>query len=333
MQKIPVTVVTGFLGSGKTTLIRHLLVNSGRKMALIVNEFGDLGVDRDLLLGGLKSACCADDVIELANGCLCCTVADEFLPAMEKLLDRPQPPDHILIETSGLALPKPLVKAFQWPAVRARVTVDGVVAMIDTPAVAAGRFADGPGPDSPPDHDAPLEELFDDQLAAADLVILNKRDLMDAKAYQATGALVRARLRPGVKAVETANSWLHPDLVLGLAAKAEDAIDGRPSRHDGEEGHDHDDFESFVVDLPPVEDPDRLRQRLMAAVASHDILRVKGFLEVPGKPMRHLMQAVGQRIEHYYDRFWLEGEPRASRLVVIGLKGLDRVAIEAAIRD
>lgn len=333
MQKIPATVVTGFLGSGKTTLIRHLLGNSGRRIGLIINEFGDLGVDRELLMGGLRDKCCADDVIELANGCLCCTVADEFLPAMERLLDRPDPPDHIVVETSGLALPKPLVKAFQWPGIRQRVTVDGVVAMVDTPAVAAGRFADGPGPDSPPDHDAPLEELFDDQLAAADLVILNKRDLMDADAFDAIGADIRSRLRPGVKAVATANAWLHPGVVLGLGAKAEDVIDARPSRHDDEEGHDHDDFESFVLELGPVADPDSLRDKLEAAIAAHDILRVKGFLDVPDKPMRHLVQAVGPRIDHYYDRFWQDGETRQSRLVVIGLNGLDRAAIAAAILD
>lgn len=333
MKKIPATVVTGFLGSGKTTLIRHLLANSGRRIALIINEFGDLGVDREVVLGCGVEGCRDEDVIELANGCLCCTVADEFLPAMEKLLDRPDPPDHILVETSGLALPKPLVKAFQWPGVKTRVTVDGVVVLVDTPAVAAGRFADGPGPDSPPDHDAPLEELFEDQLAVADLVILNKRDLMEAGDFEAAGAGVRGRLRPGVRAVGAANACLHPDLVLGLGARAEDGIDARPSRHDAEEDHDHEDFESFVVELGPVEDPDVLRGRLHAAIASHDVLRVKGFLDVPGKPMRHLVQAVGPRIEHYFDRFWRDGEDRRSRLVVIGLKGLDRAAVAAALQD
>jgi G3E family GTPase len=107
--------------------VRHVLANAaGRRIAIIVNEFGALGIDGDVLRSCGIPGC--DDVVELANGCLCCTVADEFLPAMEALLDRAAPPEHIVIETSGLALPKPLLKAFGWPSIRNRVTVDGVIA-------------------------------------------------------------------------------------------------------------------------------------------------------------------------------------------------------------
>ncbi len=200
-MKIPATVVTGFLGSGKTTLIRHLIANArGRRLALIINEFGDLGIDRELLLGCGFAGCEDDDVIELANGCICCTVADEFLPTMERLLARPERPDHIIIETSGLALPKPLVKAFNWPEVRSQVTVDGVVTVVDAPAVAAGRFAADPGiastmsaGDPAMEHDAPLEEVFTDQLACADMIVLNKLDRLDEEALKAVRAPRRSR--------------------------------------------------------------------------------------------------------------------------------------------
>ena len=168
--KIPATVITGFLGAGKTSSIRHLLATAnGRRLALIINEFGDLGVDGEILKGCGIEDCGEEDVVELANGCICCTVADDFLPTIQALLDRPDPPDHIVIETSGLALPKPLVKAFAWPEVRTRTTVDGVITVIDGPAVADGLFASDPvalsqqrEADDQLDHDTPLEELFEE---------------------------------------------------------------------------------------------------------------------------------------------------------------------------
>ncbi len=340
-MKIPATVVTGFLGAGKTSLIRHLLKTAdGRRIALIINEFGDLGIDRELLTACSIEGCAENDMIELANGCICCTVADEFLPTMEMLLERPQPPDHIVIETSGLALPKPLVKAFDWPEIRSRVTVDGVIVVIDGPAVAEGRFADDPGAvqaerraDAALDHEAPLAEVFTDQLRCADLVILNKTDLMGKKANAAARAEVAAWLRPAVKVVEAVDGVVDPRVVLGQGAAAEDHIEARPSCHDGEAEHDHDDFDSFVVTLGAVADPGALERRLERIIADHDVLRIKGFIDVPGRDARHVVQGVGGRIQRYYDRPWRDGEDRRSRLVVIGEKGIDRAAITAALAE
>ncbi|MBC7952790.1 MAG: cobalamin biosynthesis protein CobW [Rhodospirillaceae bacterium] len=331
-RKVPATIVTGFLGAGKTTLVRHLMENNqGRRIALIVNEFGDVGVDGELLAACGVAGCAEDDIIELANGCLCCTVADEFLPVMQALLDRSDPPDHIIIETSGLALPKPLVKAFHWPEIRSRVTVDGVIAVVDTAAVSAGRFADTPEMMAQPDHDNPLEEVFEDQLLCADMVLLNKTDLVGEAELERVHADVTNSLRPGVKIVRTARSAIDPVIVLGLSAAAEDDLAARPSHHDLEDGHDHDDFESFAVHLPEITDADALAEKLVAAIAAHDILRLKGFLAVEGKAARHVVQAVGARMERWFDRPWKAGEDRLSRLVVIGQKGLDRTAIEAMI--
>ena len=330
MRKIPATVITGFLGAGKTSLLRHLVARAGgRRLALVINEFGELGVDREILLGCGVRGCAEEDVIELANGCICCTVAEDFLPTLERLLDRPEPPDHILIETSGLALPKPLVQAFAWPEVKARVTVDGVIAVVDGPAVAEGRFADAPLPAA--SHDNPLEEVFEDQLAAADLVVLNKTDLLTPETRAAAETELAARLRPATKWIAASHGAVPVSVLLGLAAAAEDDLANRPSHHDLEPEHDHDDFESFVVARGPVADTGGFLARLGALVARHDILRLKGFLDVPGKDFRQVVQGVGQRIQHYFDRPWLEGEARASRLVVIGRKGLDRDAIAAAI--
>jgi cobalamin biosynthesis protein CobW len=339
VRRIPATIVTGFLGAGKTSLVRHLLgAASGRRLAIIVNEFGELGIDRDLLLGCGDAACGDGDIVELANGCLCCTVADDFLPALSQLLDRPEPPGHIVVETSGLALPKPLVQAFAWPEIRTRVTVDGVVAVIDAAAAAAGRFASDPDAvarqrtaDPTIDHDNPLEEVFADQLACADLVILNKIDLVAPARLAALRAELAARLRPPVKLVAAEAGRVTPAVVLGIDAAAEDDLAARPSLHDSAGEHDHDDFESFVVARGPVGDPALFAARLAALIGEHDILRVKGFLAVPGRARRHVIQAVGGRIEQHFDRAWLPDEPRAGRLVVIGRKGLDRARIGAAL--
>ena len=338
-MKIPATVITGFLGAGKTTLIRHILANAdGRRIALIINEFGDIGVDREVINGCGFEGCDDDDVMELANGCICCTVADDFLPTMEKLLNRPNPPEHIVIETSGLALPKPLVKAFNWPEIRSKVTVDGVVAVVDAPAVAAGRFADDPDyvqevreADKNLDHHSPLEEVFEDQLLCADLVLLNKSDAIAEADKQGVRDIIAREARPGVKVVETVNGNIDLKVLLAMDAAVEDDLDQRPSHHDGEDEHDHDDFESFNVNLGDVEDPDALEERIKATTVAHDILCVKGFVHVPGKPMRHVVQAVGPRIERYFDRPWAGGETRQSRLVIIGVTGMDKVAIAKAL--
>ncbi|MGH6662966.1 MAG: cobalamin biosynthesis protein CobW [Rhodospirillales bacterium] len=339
-MKIPATVITGFLGAGKTSLIRHLLKNAdGARLALIINEFGDLGIDREMIIGCGIEGCNEDHIVELANGCLCCKVADDFLPTIEYLLDRPERPDHIVIEASGLALPKPLVKAFNWPEVRSRITVDGVIAVIDAPAVAEGRFADDPDAvqreravDPAPGHDQPLTEVFEDQLLAADLVLLNKVDLLDAAVLARVKGDLGARLKPAVKVVTSVQGALDPRVALGLGAAAEDVIDARPSHHDGEVDHDHDDFESFVVSFGAVADPNVLDERIAAIARDHDVLRIKGFVAVDGKAMRHVVQAVGLRIERYYDRVWGKDEARRSRLVVIGESGLERAVIERRLK-
>ncbi len=337
---IPVTVLTGFLGAGKTTMLRHIVENAnGRRLALIVNEFGAVGIDADTMRGCGIPACEDADIVELANGCLCCTVADEFLPAMQALLDRADPPEHIVIETSGLALPKPLLKAFRWPGIADRVTVDGVVTLVDAPAVAAGRFADDPeavarqrAEDPGLDHDNPLAEVYEDQLNCADLVVLNKTDLLDAEALATVTADIEAALPRAVRLVPATHGRLPLAILLGLGAAAQNDLAARPSHHDAEDGeHEHDDFDSFVVSLAETDDPAALAARLRRVAETHDILRMKGFAAVAGKPMRLAIQGVGPRFTQAYDRAWRPGEPRAGHIVVIGQTGMDRAAIQTAI--
>jgi cobalamin biosynthesis protein CobW len=339
LDRVPCTVITGFLGSGKTTLIRHVLQNAGEKrLAIIVNEFGDVGIDGEIFKSCGIENCPEENVVELANGCICCTVADDFVPALDRILSRSPKVDHILIETSGLALPKPLVQAFQWPAIKSRVTVDGVVAVVDGPALAEGRVASDMealaaqrGADASLDHDDPVEEVFEDQIACADLVILSKSDLLDEKGAARARAVIDGNLSRAVKVVPTIEGRIDPAVLLGLGLAVEDDIENRRTHHDEEEEHDHDEFDSFVVDLPAITDPDDLAERVRSVAEAHEVLRAKGFIEVSGKPLRLVLQAVGQRVSYYYDRPWAPGETRRSGLVVIGLAGIDREAIRSAL--
>jgi cobalamin biosynthesis protein CobW len=338
LARIPCTIVTGFLGAGKTTLIRHVMANArGRRLAVIVNEFGDVGIDGDILKGCGNEACPEENIVELANGCLCCTVADEFVPALDAILAR-DGIEHIVIETSGLALPKPLVQAFHWPAIKSRVTVDGVVVVVDGAALAAGRvahdlnaLAQQRAADTALAHDDPVEEVFEDQIACADLVVLNKSDLIDAAGVARAQAAIADVLPRSVKVITAADGKVDQTLLLGLGIGTEDDIANRRTRHDAEEEHDHDDFDSFVVPVGEIADPSILSARVAALAENFDVLRVKGFAAVAGKPLRLLVQAVGARVTHQYERPWAAAEVREGRLVVIGLKGLDRAAIAHAL--
>jgi cobalamin biosynthesis protein CobW len=339
LGKIPVTVVTGFLGSGKTTLIRHLITNAnGRKLAVLVNEFGSEGVDGEILKSCADTNCPEENIIELANGCICCTVADDFIPAMQQLLSRRIKPDHILIETSGLALPKPLLKAFDWPEIRSRITVDGVIALADAEAVAAGRFAPDPAAvdaqraaDGNLDHETPLSEVFEDQIACADIVLLTKADLAGAEGLEAARAAISAEMSRRIPMLSIVDGAVDARVILGLEAAAEDDLAGRPSHHDGEEEHEHDDFASVVIDLPEVADIDTLVAAVQRLARERNVLRTKGYIAVADKPMRLLVQAVGERVRYQFDAPW-GARPRQSRLVLIGEHDdIDEAAIRAGL--
>lgn len=350
--KIPTTVVTGFLGAGKTTLIRHMLENAnGKRIALIINEFGDLGVDGDILKGCGDETCTEDDIMELSNGCICCTVADEFIPTMQKLLERDNPPDHIVIETSGLALPQPLVRAFNWPEISTKVTVDGVVTVVDGRAVVDGQFAANVAAvdaqrtqDDNLDHETPLSELFADQVACADMIVVNKSDLLSDAESAALVTDLRKDSRDGVQVVKATMGALPVDVLLGQGIGAEDNLGARHEvhhhhhhddeddhHHDHAHEHGHDEFQTFAVTLDEITNVAAFTDKITAVIRAHNILRLKGFAAVTGKPMRLTIQAVGPRVDSYFDRPFANDEARTTTLVVIGQAGLDQTAITAAL--
>ena len=349
--KVPATVVTGFLGAGKTTLIRHMLQNaSGKRIALIINEFGDLGVDGDILKGCGAETCTADDIVELSNGCICCTVADDFIPTIEKLLARDPKPDHIVIETSGLALPQPLIRAFNWPGISTQVTVDGVVTVVDGRAVHDGQFAHNVAAvdaqraqDENLDHETPLSELFDNQVACADMIVVNKSDLLDPAEVDALIARLKSASRDGVQVVKSTMGALPVDVLLGQAVGAENDLDARHEVHhhhhdhdDDDHNHDththgHDEFTSFIVTRGEVADAAAFASQVGDVIRAHSILRLKGFVAVADKPMRLTLQTVGPRVDTYYDQPFGDA-PRETKLVVIGETGLDHAAITAALQ-
>ncbi len=353
LKKIPTTIVTGFLGSGKTTLLSNVLKQAaGKRIAVIVNEFGELDIDADLLRScpldcDDESATVAqgeNGIYELANGCICCTVEEEFLPVMKQLVERRDDIDYILIETSGLALPKPLVQAFNWPEIKQYCTVDAVITVIDGPAVAAGRFAHNEEQvqaqrlaDESLDHDPSLKELLDDQLSAADLVVVSKNDLLDEDARNRVKIIVDGLVPSEVKTTYISNGEVPLDILMGIEAATEEKIDHIHNHHDAHHAHGehhdhaHDHFDSFVITLGEV-DADKIQSVLNALLAEHTIYRAKGFAALPGKPMRQVIQAVGKRLDVHFDRLWTADEERLTQLVFIG-KGISKEIILKALQE
>ncbi|SOS49139.1 Protein CobW [Tenacibaculum dicentrarchi] len=332
-KKIPITIVTGFLGVGKTTLVHNMLKNAnGKRIAVLVNEFGEVDVDGQLI----ASSECGEqgcNLVQLPNGCICCTVQEEFLPSMLQLLERKEEIDHIVIETSGLSMPKPLVKAVNWPDLKPHITIDAVITVVDAVGIATGEICDRERvqaqrlADDSLDHETPIEELFLDQLACADLVLVSKRDLVDDQKIEEIEKLISAKARPNIKIIPVENGELDNTLLLGIEASAEDDVDNRHSIHEehhksGNHHHHNDDIKTVLLEYSETSDIKALVKDLKKLVEDHEIYRIKGFVNIPNKPMRMVLQGVGSRFDYYFERPWGENEERKTSLVVIG-KNID----------
>ena len=339
LEKIPVTILTGFLGAGKTTLIRNLILkNKSKKLAVIINEFGDLGVDGEIVKQCSDETCPEENILELANGCICCTVADDFIPTMKSLLEGQYLPEHILIETSGLALPKPLLKAFEWPEIRSRLTVDSVLAVVDAEAVVNGIFApqmstglEEKQNQTYVEHETPLSEVFEDQINCSDVVLLTKPDLVE-NISDARNIIIKEMER-NVPILEVQNGDIGADVILGVNAAAETDLDNRRSHHDGFDDHEHDDFDTFSISVPKILDIEKFKIVLETLIRKNDILRIKGFLRVESKPLNLLVQGVGKRLSVNFTDTKIPVE-NTGNLVFIGEKGrIDQDVISAYLHS
>ena len=339
LEKIPVTILTGFLGAGKTTLIRNLILkNKSKKLAVIINEFGDLGVDGEIVKQCSDETCPEENILELANGCICCTVADDFIPTMKSLLEGQYLPEHILIETSGLALPKPLLKAFEWPEIRSRLTVDSVLAVVDAEAVVNGIFAPQMSTELEEkqnqtyvEHETPLSEVFEDQINCSDVVLLTKPDLV--KNISDARNIIIKEMERNVPILEVQNGDIGADVILGVNAAAETDLDNRRSHHDGFDDHEHDDFDTFSITVPKILDVEKFKIVLETLIRENDILRIKGFLRVESKPLNLLVQSVGKRLSVNFTDTKIPVE-NTGNLVFIGEKGrIDQDVISAYLHS
>ena len=339
LEKIPVTILTGFLGAGKTTLIRNLILkNKSKKLAVIINEFGDLGVDGEIVKQCSDETCPEENILELANGCICCTVADDFIPTMKSLLGGQYLPEHILIETSGLALPKPLLKAFEWPEIRSRLTVDSVLAVVDAEAVVNGIFAPQMSTELEEkqnqtyvEHETPLSEVFEDQINCSDVVLLTKPDLV--KNISDARNIIIKEMERNVPILEVQNGDIGADVILGVNAAAETDLDNRRSHHDGFDDHEHDDFDTFSITVPKILDIEKFKIVLETLIRENDILRIKGFLRVESKPLNLLVQGVGKRLSVNFTDTKIPVE-NTGNLVFIGEKGrIDQDVISAYLHS
>jgi len=340
-KRIPVIVVSGFLGSGKTTFLRYLLEKSNKKLGLLINEFGDIGIDGDLLKN--CSSCHEDSyksIIELNNGCLCCTVQDDFIPSIQSLLKTNKDLDAIIIETSGLALPIPLLKALNWPEIRTSIYLDFVICTVNGESMMNGspinnlysiksQYQDI----KKIDHFSSIEELFKEQLEVSDIVLISRSDIISEKQFNFIKRDLERKVRHNVPIIKSFNGETNLGFILDPNIKKNNYQEFIKDEH----VHSHAKIFSDFIKTSYFLEKNEFEYEMSQILSEINILRIKGRVWTPKKKLPLQVQIVGRKINTWYEKVDINPVPSMKyggmELIMIGFEKDNFIFIKNKIKE